>query len=123
MGKNSIYGHAPTLVKIPFTFFILLITWVFFRAENFSSAIHYLEAMFGTAEIKPTALFLQAELLRGFNIFQLFICAFGVWFMPNTQTILHRFTLWKALTGLLLFIAAVAMMFARGHSPFLYFQF
>ncbi|MEI6536769.1 MAG: MBOAT family O-acyltransferase, partial [Verrucomicrobiaceae bacterium] len=123
MGKNSIYGKAPTLLKIPLTFFILLITWVFFRAENFTTAMHYLSAMFGGAEIKPTAQLLQSELLRGFNLIQLFICALGVWFMPNTQTILHRFTLWKALTGLLLFIAAVAMMFARGHSPFLYFQF
>ncbi len=123
MGKNSIYGHAPSLLKIPLTFFILLITWVFFRAENFTTAMQYLGAMFGTAEIKPTALLLQSELLRGFNILQLSICAIGVWFMPNTQTILHRFTLWKAIIGLLLFIAAVAMMFARGHSPFLYFQF
>jgi alginate O-acetyltransferase complex protein AlgI len=43
--------------------------------------------------------------------------------MPNTQTILHRFVWWKALVGLGLFAFAVAMMFTRGHSPFLYFQF
>jgi len=40
-----------------------------------------------------------------------------------TQTILHRFVLWKALVGLALFVIAVIMMFTRGYSPFLYFQF
>jgi alginate O-acetyltransferase complex protein AlgI len=51
------------------------------------------------------------------------ICVTGVWLFPNTQTILHRFRLWKAVLGLVLFIAAVTMMFTRGYSPFLYFQF
>ncbi len=123
MGKNSLYARAPHGLRVAFTFFILLITWVFFRAENFSAALRFLGVMFGGGALQPTALLLQSELTSGFNMLQLFIGAIVVWFMPNTQTILHRFTLWKALLGLILFIAAIAMLFARGHSPFLYFQF
>lgn len=66
---------------------------------------------------------MEAEVLRNFNLLQFLVCVFGVWLMPNTQTILHRFVWWKALIGLVLFVLAVAMMFTRGHSPFLYFQF
>jgi len=123
MGKNSIYSRAPAPLRIAFTFFIVLITWVFFRAENFEVAWRYLGTMFGQADVKATAVLLEAEMMRGFNLVQLFFCAFCIWFMPNTQTILHRFTLRKALIAVPLFILAVIMMFTRGHSPFLYFQF
>ncbi len=123
MGKNSFYGKAPAVVKIPLTFFILLITWVFFRAENFEVAWRYLGTMFGQGNAVATSLLLESELLRGFNLFQFCICAFAVWFMPNTQTMLQRFTLWKALIAVPLFLLAVTIMVTRGHSPFLYFQF
>ncbi|HEY2574582.1 MAG TPA: MBOAT family O-acyltransferase, partial [Verrucomicrobiaceae bacterium] len=123
MGKNSIYARAPHGLRVACTFFILLITWVFFRAENFGAALRYLNVMAGGGEHHPTGLLLQSELSGGFNMCQLFIAGVGVWFLPNTQTILHRLTLGKALLGLLFFAAAVAMMFTRGHSPFLYFQF
>lgn len=123
LGKNSFYAHGPKPLKIAFTFFILLITWVFFRAENFEVARRYLGVMFGGGERLPTAALLQAELLRNYYVLHLTVAGVAVWYMPNTQTILHRFVLWKALVGLLLFVAAVVMMFTRGHSPFLYFQF
>lgn len=123
MGKDSFYGHLPHPVKVALTFFILLITWVFFRAENLEVAARYLSVMFGGGSLHATAALLEADLLRGFNMSHFVLCAFVTWFMPNTQTILHRFVLWKALVGLGLFIVAVHMMFTRGHSPFLYFQF
>jgi alginate O-acetyltransferase complex protein AlgI len=124
MGKNSFYGSWPRPVKIVITFFILLITWVFFRAETFEVATRYLAVMFGAGpQLVSTAPLLDAEILRNFNMLQFVICALGAWAMPNTQTILHRFVWWKALIGLGLFVLAVSMMFTRGHSPFLYFQF
>ena len=122
-GANKAFGNVPALIKIPVTFVIVLITWVFFRAENFSTAITYLGTMFGGAHPEPSAALLQAQLLRGFNVLQLAVCAFGVWVMPNVPAMMHRFTWWKAAIGFILLLAAVAMMFARGYSPFLYFQF
>lgn len=123
MGKKSFYGALPHTLKVVITFFILLITWVFFRAENFEVSMRYLTVMFGGGIQHATSALLEAEMLRGFNMSQFAICIVVAWFLPNTQTILHRFVLWKALFGLLLFIVAVAAMFTRGHSPFLYFQF
>ena len=124
MGKDSIYAKLPGPLKVVITFFILLITWVFFRAETFEVATQYLSIMFGAGPpLVATAPVLDIQIMRHFNTFQFVICAFAVWAMPNTQTILHRFVWWKALVGLGLFAFAVAMMFTRGHSPFLYFQF
>jgi alginate O-acetyltransferase complex protein AlgI len=62
-------------------------------------------------------------MLSNFNVIQILIACCVAFMMPNTQTILHKFVPWKAAVGLLLLILSVAVMFARGHSPFLYFQF
>ena len=123
MGKDSFYGALPRPIKVVITFFILLITWVFFRAENFEVASRYLVAMFGGAQVQATASLLEAQMLTGYKLSQFILCAIVVWMLPNTQTILHRFVGWKAVVGLLLFVIAVVMMFTVGHSPFLYFQF
>jgi alginate O-acetyltransferase complex protein AlgI len=123
MGKKSFYAQLPHGIKVVITFFILLITWVFFRAENFEVATRYLSVMFGGGIRHATGDLLETEMLRGFNMVQFAICIFITWALPNTQTILHRFVAWKALFGLVLFVIAIAAMFWRGHSPFLYFQF
>jgi alginate O-acetyltransferase complex protein AlgI len=122
-GESTAVPSGMVPVRTAITFVIILFTWVFFRAENFEVATRYLSAMFGQAPIKPTAALVESQMLTGFNIAQFIIAWLGVFAFPNTQTILHRFTLWKAALGLVLFVAAVTMMFARGYSPFLYFQF
>jgi len=122
-GKHFSLAGSPRVIKMAYTLLIVLVGWVFFRAESFEVAVHYLKVMFGSAEVHSTALLLQFELLTGYNLFQFAVGLFAVWFMPNIQTILQRFVLWKAVLAILLFVAAVAMMFTRGFSPFLYFQF
>jgi alginate O-acetyltransferase complex protein AlgI len=79
--------------------------------------------MFGGGVRHATAGLVDADILRGYIMSHFAVCILVTWFMPNTQTILHRFVAWKALLGLVCFVVAVTMMFARGHSPFLYFQF
>jgi alginate O-acetyltransferase complex protein AlgI len=123
MGKDSFYAAAPKPLKVAFTFLIILVTWVFFRAENFDVAARYLGAMFGGGAVSPAGALLEARMLTNYHVLQIIICAFAVWVMPNTQTILHRFIGWKAALGGVLFTLAVMMMFARGFSPFLYLQF
>ncbi|MCE9520707.1 MAG: hypothetical protein K8R87_14305 [Verrucomicrobia bacterium] len=107
MEKFTANVSAPQILRIAFTFFILLVTWVFFRADSLAAAAQYLGVMFGGGTQQPTALLLQSELTSGFNVLQLLIASVIVWFLPNTQNILRRFTWWKALLGLILFIAAV----------------
>jgi alginate O-acetyltransferase complex protein AlgI len=117
------FKGVPRPLKIAFTFTIVLFTWVFFRAENFDVAWRYLSAMFGSTSLAATAPLLEARMLSDFNVIQILIASFVAFIMPNTQTILRTFVPWKGVVGLLLLILSVAIMFARGHSPFLYFQF
>ena len=48
-GKESIYHKLPALLQIIITFFIVLIAWVFFRADTLPDAAQYLKCMFGGA--------------------------------------------------------------------------
>lgn len=121
---GSATDHLPKVMRIAFTFILLLVAWVFFRAASVPEALRYLAIMFcqGPA-LTPAAAFLDADMLRNFNTLTLVAAMIGTWVVPNTQTILRRFLWWKALIGLVLFVISAAMMAARGASPFIYFQF
>ena len=121
--RHGWFAKVPRAFKIAFTFVIVLITWVFFRAETFAVAWRYLGAMFGLERLVPTAPLLETRLLDDFAVIQLALAAALAFLLPNTQRILRVFVPWKAAAGLLLMLLAIAVMLARGHSPFLYFQF
>mgnify|MGYP003641161438 CR=1 FL=1 len=122
-GKDSPYRRLPNPVRIALTFGIILITWVFFRAENFEVAGRYLSAMFGVGGFEPTADLLRAYVFRPGNLIMFLICSGVVWGLPRIREILDDLTLWKVLLGLALLILAVNMMWTQGFNPFLYFQF
>lgn len=123
MGKDSPYRRLPNPVRIAITFVVLLISWVFFRAENFDVAGRYLRAMFGLIDTAPTSELLTGYVLRPINLVWLVLCAVIVWSAPLTQGFLHRLTAWKVVAGFVLLELAVVMMWTQGFNPFLYFQF
>ena len=123
MGKDSFYARMPRALRVAITFVIVLITWVFFRAENFEVAWRYLGAMFGVGGDAPAAALKSAEVLSSFNVFAFVLCGLIVWATPRSARVLEHLTTWKAILSMGLLFAALGMMYARGYSPFLYFQF
>ena len=123
LGKDSFYARLPGFIRVALTFVVVLITWVFFRSPSFEHAGRYLAAMFGFSGHSPAAGLLTAEIMRPYNLVCFVICAYAVWGMPRVAAILQPMTLPKAITGLLLLVAAVGMMFTQGFNPFIYFQF
>lgn len=121
--RHSLYNKFPTFVKIALTFALVLIGWVFFRAENFSTAARYLGAMFGLASPQYSADLLLGQILRPWTLFNFILCAIVVWMMPQTASFVHRLTTVRSLGIVLAFILSVAAMAAQGFNPFLYFQF
>jgi alginate O-acetyltransferase complex protein AlgI len=123
MGKDSFYAKLPNPVRIAITFVIVLVTWVFFRAENFEVAWKYLSAMSGFGGHAQAAGLKTGELLTPFNMVAFTLAALVVWACPRSAKILEVLTVPKVIVSLLLLVAAVCIMYARGYSPFLYFQF
>ena len=123
-GKKPLYGPLPRPLRTGLTFGVLLVTWVFFRSDNFSTASRYLGAMFlGSDGGNAAAPLLTAQLAALPNLLWLAACAIVVWLVPNSQVVLQRLTVWKVGACLAGFVISLGLMFAQGYSPFLYFQF
>ncbi len=124
MGKTSLYAGLPRMLRRAITFGIILITWVFFRAESLPAAGRYLAAMVGLAEAQAGSLFLAAPLYTTRTFCLTALCAI-VTIQP-----LQAFDwsqkprgLLSAAALLLLFAVALAVMSTQAFNPFLYFQF
>lgn len=120
MGVARFYASWPKPLKIAITFFMLLISWVFFRAESIAAATGYLAILFGVGpKLAATAPLLDADMLRNFNAVLLLVCALVLWVLPSIRTLLRKPARWKMLLGLCLFALAVAMMLTRDRGSFL----
>jgi alginate O-acetyltransferase complex protein AlgI len=135
-------GIFSNMIRISITFIAVVFAWVFFRAENLSTARIVLKAMLchggnaGWYDVMPSF---------SFTLFlvKLIVCSILVWVFPNVyQIIAYTEKSDKRIFGVplinyikqealslgillsLLFLATVASQFGPGDtSPFLYFQF
>ncbi|MDF1815696.1 MAG: MBOAT family protein [Verrucomicrobiales bacterium] len=122
-GEKLWLHKIPSRVRMILTFLILLITWVFFRADNLSIAMNYLSAMFFLCETGASAKLLQASVIDFYSVIALVVAAAVTWLLPRTADLLEKVTLLKCIIGLVLLLVAVRQMFYQGFNPFLYFQF
>jgi alginate O-acetyltransferase complex protein AlgI len=119
-----------------YTLFVVLIGWVFFRAEDLSAAMLYLQKMAGLAPVGrvafPLSYFLNTELIVSLLVG--FILATPIY--HRFQTAWHRLLARMVVTpvrltlnavyvlGLVsLFVMAVAYLAADTYNPFIYFRF
>jgi len=124
IGKDSIYRALPRPLRVMITFAIALITWVFFRADDFTSAIRYLGAMFGLRRPAAGAALLASVIYSRDHLIMLIVCAIAVWFGKQSWEMAQRkITPLKAVIMIWVFVWALAAMFTQSFNPFLYFQF
>jgi alginate O-acetyltransferase complex protein AlgI len=123
-GKQSLYHALPLHFRIGFTFLLMLLSWVLFRAENFNAALHYFGAMFGFTLATSTATLLAADIYAPFHLVVMALCMILVF-----QTVqAHEWSLkpqtWvRSVLLLPLFVSSLLVMFSQAFNPFLYFQF
>ena len=117
MTKPAI-DNVPKVARQAMTFFLVVIGWTIFRADNLQMAAQWLSAMFSPARGLGGNLPGQLGLLLLLPIAGVLahVCR-------NTFELKHG---WSAPAGLgltFLFVAALATITAGQQSPFLYFQF
>ncbi len=103
------------------TYFLVNITWVFFRAQDFPTAWRMIESML-TLEMGGT------KVLRTFEVLQVSMITLAMlfihWFMRNRDlhTVVHAMPVW--ISGILWGAMAWLIIIAQGQSnAFIYFQF
>jgi D-alanyl-lipoteichoic acid acyltransferase DltB (MBOAT superfamily) len=124
VAENKILPSVKEFFQIVITFFITVIAWIFFRAENISHAFKYLKQLFLTIHIET-----EQSLFFLKNVTTLFIVVLFAfeWLQRekrhalefNTNTKLSKTMRW-ILYGC---IIAVIYLFAGKQDSFIYFQF
>src|SRR5205814_1974056 len=73
------WSHLRRPFRIVFTFLIVLLGWVFFRAADLPSALAYFASMFGLGHAQPGATLLSGILYQPYYLLSIAIAALVVW--------------------------------------------
>lgn len=122
-GKKSAYNRLPAPVRAALTFFIVLIAWVFFRADDLPRALTYLFNMFGLGNLQDGAGLAAAVIYQPYYLLIFLTSALVVWSRPNTWDWTRHLTWEKAVACGLLLWAALTVMLTQSFNPFIYFIF
>ncbi len=120
-------GKIPAVI---FTFFIVVIGWVFFRIEKFSDAMAYLSRLFAFDNFDDKIVIEKSFLaVLGIAIFFSFLTLTKWGKQLEIQTyempaVLSTRQSWLVISvGLLLFVLSLSYIAAAGFNPFIYFRF
>ena len=124
--------HPARVARVFLTFMLVLIGWVFFRAQNLTHATTFLGCMFGLVTPTLGSTLAWGMVIGDFGLAVLTLCALATWAMPRTEEWVSRAwdsgqTTWRPhairVATLLLFGLSLLEMSVQSHNPFLYFQF
>lgn len=125
IGLNSILKRIYAPIAHIYTLLVIVISWVFFRANTLTEAFQYLEKMFSfdfVQDINYTSFYITKEVLF------IFVLAF-VFSIPYSRKILNKkfnsinFRLFKKVLVVFIFIISIIYIAIDTYNPFIYFRF
>ena len=122
-GKKPLYYMLPRFLRVAVTFILVLIAWVFFRAETLSGAMYYLGSMFGLVDVPDTSLLLAGLVYTPFYLIAVAGASIIVWGAPQTWDWTKNMGSGKVVVTVLLFVFSVAILSMQSYNPFIYFNF
>ncbi len=122
-GKNSPYRRLPHAARVGITFFVVCLSWVFFRAKTLPQAWDYFRSLFGMSEAGYASNAIAGALYTPYHASMLGLAAFLVWGMPNSWALTARVDTPRAVGGVALLALSILLMWTQTTNPFLYFQF
>ena len=129
VGLGSVLERSPSLLRHAYVLFMVMITWVFFRADSLGSSVDYLAAMFGlgpeTDYAPPLRRFLGWDVIMAMSFGVLIAAPYGARF---GRAIADRTKVGPLqighLSGMVVLFALVVLSLAGGaYNPFIYFRF
>lgn len=124
----------PGWIRMPWTFFLVLIGWVFFRSDTITLAFAYLSRMFAVGELFEPLRGLQVVTMVGHRAFVVFIIACLISFLPASkrltlvaerfrQRLLPVWELGGMMLAVVIFCLSVLSLVSAQFNPFIYFRF
>ncbi|HEY0073233.1 MAG TPA: MBOAT family O-acyltransferase [Abditibacteriaceae bacterium] len=121
-GENS-YSRLPHVLRVGFTFAIILVSWVFFRSADLPSAANYLGSMFGLVPRQVGADLISGLLYQPFYIFNMMLAAIVVWACPSAWEWTQNMTWPKVAFCLMVLWLSISVLLTQSYNPFIYFIF
>ena len=122
-GKESFYNRLPNYARIAATFVVVLISWVFFRAETLPQAASYLASMFGMLVPQEGAGLIGGIIYQPYYVLAFATAVLVVWLAPQTWDWVRKLTPVKVVASIgVLWLSLIAMT-TQEFNPFIYFIF
>jgi alginate O-acetyltransferase complex protein AlgI len=121
----KVIGKAPSIIV---TYFIVLISWVFFRAESLPAAIKYFEKMF-VYESSGSMVYLDPKFYTIFIVAVFFSFWGGFKSIERWQARLfaekqgNRNIILMSIFAIIFFVLSLSAINSSGFNPFIYFRF
>lgn len=123
LGDNHPYFKLPKLLRGAVTYFIVLVGWVFFRANDLGKAIAYLGSMFGLGKNHASSALLPGLIYKPFYVLAFILAAIAVWFVPDTWEWTQNLSRRKTLVCAGVFVVSIIVLVTQEYNPFIYFIF
>lgn len=124
LGKRAPYAALPRPARVAFTFLLMLLSWVLFRADTLPAALDYYRTLAGLGATDVTTPLLGALIFTPLNVLVLVASTFLIFQPIQAHEWADAPVTWARTTFLLpLFLLALVAMFTQDFNPFLYFQF
>jgi len=123
LGKAHPLRQLPPGVSVAFTFLIVCLSWVFFRAKTLGQALDYLGSLFGVSTVSEASNVVSGALYQPYYLSLFALCAVVVFAMPNSWQLTARLSWPRVAFATSAMVLATLMMWTQTINPFLYFQF
>jgi alginate O-acetyltransferase complex protein AlgI len=123
LGNAHPLRRLPPSVSVAFTFLIVCVSWVFFRAKTLGQAVTYLGSLFGVSTASAASDVVSGALYPPYYLGLFGLCAIIVFAMPNTWQLTARLSWSRVAFATSAMALATLMMWTQTINPFLYFQF
>lgn len=123
IGFKKILEKIPRVLRHIYTMFIVLIGWVFFRADSLYDAINYIQGMFRLSG--KDVIYFNYDMNRQYWFCILLGIVLAIPHTKISKKIQENKILCvlSDVCVLIIFIIAISYMIGSGYSPFLYFRF
>lgn len=129
LGFDKILKKTGLVFQHFYTLLVVIIAWVFFRADTLAEAFDYLKVMFSFSEGDPSAnSYLSFFNFNAEHAFVLLVALIlstpiAAKVKKGYPTLVHKLTYVKPIFLLTLFIISITYIVSGAYNPFIYFRF
>jgi alginate O-acetyltransferase complex protein AlgI len=122
-GPDRLWRFVPGALRVPWTFGLVLLTWVPFRAADFAATREIYGRLLGLAPTGDAATVVSALVAAPYLLGTFLVAGTITWLAPQTWTWTRELGFGKAAVSLGLLALSIAMLATQEFNPFLYFIF